>query len=87
MPSSSNPRPSSVSEKLNVSGSNIKRARLSHKPPMTQEQLAIRLQTTGWDIDRFGVSKIERGERQVTDKELLLLAKILSVHVSQLVEE
>jgi len=58
---------------LNVVGPFIKRVRLSKNPPMSQDQLAIRLQTLGGDIDRFGVQKIERGERQVTDKELMTL--------------
>lgn len=73
--------------KLNVCGPYIKRARLSHKPPMTQEQLAIKLQTLGWDIERFGISKIERGERQVADKELLMLAEAFSVKVGKLLGE
>lgn len=62
---------------MNVVGPRVKKARLSHNPKISQEGLAIKLQTLGWDIDRFGVSKIERGERQVTDKELLLLSKAL----------
>jgi transcriptional regulator with XRE-family HTH domain len=69
---------------LNVVGPRIKEARLSHKPPLTQEHLASRLQILSWDIDRFGISKIERGMRQVTDKELLLLAEALGVSTSTL---
>lgn len=68
----------------NVVGPNVKKARLSHHPPLTQEMLAVRLQVLGWDIDRFGISKIERGERQVTDKEVLLFAKALNVSVLEL---
>ncbi len=72
---------------LNVAGRNVKRKRLSHRPPMTQEQLAVKLQFLGWNIDRFGISKIERGERQITDKELVLLATALSASVGSLVED
>lgn len=72
---------------LNIVGPKVRQARLSNKPGMTQEELAIKLQVMGWDIDRFGVSKIERGERQVTDKELLLLAKALGFSVAWLVGE
>lgn len=72
---------------LNVVGPRVKEARMKHNPPMTQEQLAIRLQLLNWQIDRFGVSKIERGERQVTDKEVLLLAEALSVSVAYLLGE
>jgi len=69
---------------LNVIGPKIKEIRLEKKPPITQEQLATKLQVLGWDIDRFGISKIERGVRQVTDKEVLLLAEALNASVSQL---
>lgn len=72
---------------LNIVGPQVKAARMKNDPPMTQEQLAIRLQLLNWPIDRFGVSKIERGERQVTDKEVLLLAEALSVSMAYLFEE
>jgi transcriptional regulator with XRE-family HTH domain len=70
----------------NVIGPQVKKARLARKTPMTQDDLSIKLQMLGWQIDRFGVSKIERGERQVTDKELLLLARALNVPPSLLLE-
>lgn len=71
----------------NIIGPRVKKARHQCDPPVTQEQLAIKLQIHGWDIDRFGVSRIERGVRQVTDKELLLLSTALGVTVSWLVGE
>jgi len=49
----------SSNDMLNICGPNVKRARLSRSPIMTQERLAVTLQILGWDIDRFGVSKIE----------------------------
>jgi len=72
--------------KLNVCGQNIKRIRLSRNPVLTQEQLATNLQVLGWDIDRFGISKIERGQRQVTDIELLHFIKVLGVSASDLLD-
>jgi len=69
---------------LNIVGPNIKAARLARKPPVTQQALAARLQVLGWDIDRFGVSKIERGVRRVTDEELLFLVKALGISISLL---
>ncbi len=68
----------------NIVGLKIKEARKSHNPPFTQEKLAIELQILGWNIDRFGVSKIERTERQVLDKEVVLLADALGVSVAYL---
>ena len=68
----------------NIGGPQVKKARMTKTPPMTQEQLSIQLQIIGWDIDRFGISKIERCERQVTDKVVILLSEALSVLPSQL---
>lgn len=71
---------------LNVVGPQIKKARQEKSPPLTQQELAVRLQLLDWRIDRFGVSKIERGERQVTDKEVVLLAEALSVSPGSLLQ-
>lgn len=72
---------------LNVIGSQLKIIRTKKRPRLTQDQLAVKLQILGWNIDRFGVSKIERRQRQVLDKEVLLLAKALEVPVSELLKE
>jgi transcriptional regulator with XRE-family HTH domain len=66
----------------NIIGKNVKAIREGQG--MTQEQLAIRLEVAGWRVDRFIVFRIERGERQVLDKEVLLIAKVLKVSVSSL---
>lgn len=70
--------------RLNIVGSQLQALRRQREPTLTQQGLAVRLQLLGWDIDRFGVSKIERGQRQVTDKEVVLIAKALQVAVSDL---
>jgi len=59
-------------------------ARIREQLGITQEQLAIRLQMAGWRVDRFLVSKIERGERQVLDSEVLLIANVLKVSIISL---
>ena len=69
----------------NVVGKRIKEIR--EKSGITQEQLAIRLEVTGWQVDRFLISKIERGERQVLDTEVQSIAKVLKVPVSSLFGE
>jgi len=66
----------------NVVGKHIKEIRESLG--ITQEQLAIRLEMAGWRVDRFLVSKIERGKRQVLDTEVELIAQVLKVSVSGL---
>lgn len=66
----------------NAVGKQVKEIR--EKSGISQEQLAIRLEMAGWQVDRFLISKIERGERQVLDIEVQLIAKVLKVSVSSL---
>jgi transcriptional regulator with XRE-family HTH domain len=70
--------------KRNIVGPNVQRIRESKN--LTQERLAAELQMLGWDADRFIVSKIERGQREVTDKEIVLLAKVLGASAGELFE-
>lgn len=63
----------------NIVGKRVKQARTQFQPKMTQASLAGKLQLADWDIDRAGVSKIEMGIRQVTDVELMTLARVLQV--------
>jgi len=69
----------------NVVGKYIKEIR--EQQGLTQEQLAIRIEMAGWQVDRFVVSKIERGDRQVSDMETQLIAKVLKVSVAKLFGE
>jgi len=66
----------------NVVGKNV--AIIREQLGITQEQLAVRLQMAGWRVDRFLVSKIERGERQVLDSEVISIANALKVSISSL---
>lgn len=61
-------------------------AKIRAKLGITQEQLAIRLQMAGWQVDRFLISKIERGERQVLDTEVVLFANALNASIASLFE-
>lgn len=69
----------------NITGKNIKQIR--ERMGKTQEQLAIQLELAGWKVDRFVISKIERGERQILDVEIALIAQVLNVSVAKLFEE
>ena len=69
----------------NVVGKYVKRIR--EEQGLTQEQLAIRIEMAGWQIDRFVVSKIERGDRQVSDVEAQVIAKALKVSIANLFGE
>ena len=54
-------------------------SRLRKQQNLTQEDLAGRAAAVGWSISRDAVKRIERGEREITDIELRLLAASLRV--------
>ena len=54
-------------------------ARIRRQHGITQEDMAGRAAVIGWDISRDVIKRIERGEREVTDIELRLLARALRV--------
>ena len=47
----------------------------------TQDILATRLQIVGLNIDRTAISRIESGNRSLTDDEVLFFAKVLNVPI------
>ena len=71
--------------KRNIIGSRVRKARKESK--ITQIELAARLQVSGIKIDRPAISKLETGNRPVTDIEVAAIAEILKVPVSWLFEE
>jgi len=74
--------------KKNIIGARIRKARIDAKPPMTQLDLVARLQIEGLkDIDQPIVSRIEKGERLITDYEIKAMAKALKVSVGWLLNE
>ena len=70
----------------NIVGKRVQQIRKSSLPPLTQLDLAARLQIQGVSIERPAISKIETGYRIVTDIEVAALAKALDVDVSSLFE-
>jgi transcriptional regulator with XRE-family HTH domain len=70
----------------NIIGARVKQARLSTKPPLTQDELSGRVAIHGVKLDRSAIAKIEGGIRLVSDFELLALAKALNVDVRWLLE-
>lgn len=71
----------------NVIGERVHLARKRAKPPITQADLAARLQVQGLKIERVTISKIETGYREVTDMEAAAIAKALGVSISWLYGE
>lgn len=67
---------------INVVGAQVRKLRKEQK--LTQEQLSARCNVIGLDISRGTLAKIEAGVRQVTDVEVVQIAKALKVNVSTL---
>ena len=70
----------------NIVGARVRQARKAARPPITQTDLVARLQLSGMAIDQSGLSKIENGQRPVSDVEVVALAKALKVSVAWLLE-
>ena len=66
-------------EKRNIVGIRVRQARKAAEPPITQSDLIARLQLLDMNIDQSGLSKIENGQRPVSDMEVIALAKALKV--------
>ena len=62
-------------KKLNIVGENVKKARKEAK--MSQQELANKLETIAVYICRGSISRVESGERTVTDIELAGLSQVL----------
>ena len=70
----------------NIIGKQVRKARLSAKPPVSQEDLAGRLAALGVILDRTAISRIEASDRYVMDYEAAALAEALKVTVAWLFE-
>ena len=70
------------SEQTNIIGSRIKAARLNKK--LSQQQLSNKLELMAVYVCRGSISRIENGERAVTDIEIDAISKILDVSLNYL---
>jgi len=73
--------------KRNVVGLRVRQARKLATPPVSQVDLAARLQLVGLKIAQSAISKIEQGRRPVLDTEVVALAKALKVSAAWLLGE
>ena len=60
---------------------------LRHQKGISQRQVARMMQLAGFDVDHHFIRRIENGERFVTDIELVALSRVLSVQISDLVDD
>jgi transcriptional regulator with XRE-family HTH domain len=51
---------------------------------LSQEKLALKVQLSGWDLSRGGLSKIEAQLRRVNDAELLVISRALGCEIQDL---
>ncbi len=65
--------------KGNICGERVRLGRALQKPPMTQDDLARKIQFMGMDMTPLIISRIEKNQRHVCDAELRILAKALGV--------
>jgi len=71
----------------NICGDRVRLGRAMHKPPLTQQGLANKIQFLGYDITKTIISRIEKRERHVIDAELKVIAQALGVSMEWLVED
>ena len=71
-------------ERQNVIGDNVKKYR--KKAGLSQNQLSDKLETEAVYICRGSISRIESGERTVSDIEIMGLAKVLGISIAALFE-
>lgn len=71
--------------KKNISGDRIHQARTAMR--LSQSDLAARMQINGVSIEREAISKIETGDRFVTDYELMIFSKVLHVSMEWLIAQ
>jgi len=69
--------------KKNLSGERIYQART--RKHLSQADLAAQMQVQGVIIEREAISKIETGDRFVSDYELMVFARVLGVTMDWLV--
>ena len=70
----------------NICGDRVRIGRALHKPPLTQGDLARKLNLMGLEMTTLIVSRIEKNQRHVCDAELLALARALGVSMDWLCE-
>ncbi|MDY2838904.1 MAG: helix-turn-helix transcriptional regulator [Treponema sp.] len=68
----------------NIIGINVKRLRYSHEPYLSQNDVAVKLQTVGYNIEKNAISQLENGSRFGIDFEIIALANVFEVPLEEL---
>lgn len=75
-----------IDGKNNIAGEKIRQIRQQRFSKMSQRMLADELQRHALDVDKNAVQRIEAGKRFVTDIELKIIAQVLGVSYSDLLD-
>ena len=70
--------------KGNICAERVRLGRALQRPPMTQDDLARKIQLMGMEITPIIISRIEKNQRHVCDAELRIIAKALGVSMDWL---
>ena len=71
----------------NVVGPNIRAARNRANRKVSQAELAARLQAMGVSLDPSAISRIENGDRSISDIEILAICRALDVPVTTILTD
>ena len=70
--------------KGNICSERVRLGRALQKPPITQEELARKMQFMGMEMTPLIIYRIEKNQRHVCDAELRMIAKALNVSMDWL---
>lgn len=70
--------------KGNICSERVRLGRALQKPPITQEELARKMQFMGMEMTPLIISRIEKNHRHVCDAEPRMIAKALNVSMDWL---
>ena len=70
--------------KGNICSERVRLGRALQRPPITQEELARKMQFMGMEMTPLIISRIEKNQRHVCDAELRMIAKALNVSMDWL---
>ena len=71
--------------KKNIIGNKVKVLRKNRR--LTQKQLAEKLQLAGYDFSELTILRIEKGDRFVSDYEVLALANFFGITTDELLKK
>lgn len=84
MPDTKENKPKKKKVRKNIIGLRMKELREARG--LSQRELAKKFQLIGCDIDQNVITRTERGERKVSDKEVLAISIVFGVSASDLFE-